>query len=1099
MRKLKLIFECAFVLAYLTSCNQQSKKLFTSIDAADSGIDFNNVVIEDDTANLVDFYYVYNGAGVAIGDLNNDGLPDIFFTGNQVRDRLFVNKGNLKFEDITESSGILQKKGWSTGVTMADVNADGLLDIYVCKSGNYPAPLRANQLYINKGNLIFEEQAAKWGIADTSFTNQAAFFDYDKDGDLDLYLITSTNLIRNPNKLVKPINDGSGLSVDKLLENQGEKFIDVSHRAGIIHDGFSLGLAIHDFNGDGWEDIFVSNDFLANDLLYINNTNGTFTESAKLYFKHHSNFAMGNDVADYNNDGLPDVMVVDMLPSDPEHQKKMAGPLNPNAFEAMLRAGYHPQYMRNMLYVNLGMNEKQTPVFAEIGQQLGVHSTDWSWAPLWADFDQDGWKDLFITNGYLRDITNMDFVIHNNQIASSSAPTETNKMMKEGAKKMPSIKKNNFFFKNLKNGEFSDVSKEWMHEMPSISHGSSIADLDDDGDLDIVTSNINEPAFLLRNNTTGTNHVKVNLIGYSKNTKGVGSKVTLYCNGLAQTQHLSTTRGYQSSVDYPIIFGVGNRADIDSVEVSWPDGKIEVRRKLKQNQTITLNYTNARYVQPKKKSPSRVLLENITGTQGIVFTHQEEFYMDYDAQPLLPHKLSQQGPCLAVGDVNGDGADDFFVGGSYQHQGVLFIQNAEGNFNKQPISQEKDKQEEDTDAIFFDADNDGGLDLYIVSGSNEFYDGSSYYQDRLYINNGSGKFKNSPAPLPVINHSGSCVAAFDFDKDGDIDLFRGGRLIPLEFPKPGVSYLLSNDKGKYTDVTAQKAPELSSIGMVTASCWVDVDNDGWHDLVLAGEYMPITIFKNNKGVLQKILPSSLKNTEGLWNTIVPADIDKDGDIDFVAGNLGLNTRYKLSKKTPFSVYAGDFDGNNRLDAIPTFYENNIEYPVPSLFDLVRQLPMLKKRYQSFESYSTTTVNELLLPMKDKLSMVVRAYEQQSVIVENIGHNEFKIKPLPAISQRAPINSILINDINGDSILDIIVVGNDHSTESLEGQRDGGVGLVLAGDGHSNYRAFEPSESGLWVEGEGKKIAMVKSRNQQIFLVTQNNGLLLAFKKKIAKW
>jgi hypothetical protein len=1089
--KNRIVFAMCFL--FCCGCDQEVKTLFTRIDPSDSGVEFNNTIAEDDTFNIVDFYYVYNGAGVAIGDLNNDDLPDIFFTGNQVRDRLYLNKGNLKFEDITEKAGIL-KKGWSTGVTMADVNGDGLLDLYVCKSGNYPAGKRANLLYINNGDLTFDEQAEQWGLADTTYTNQAAFFDYDKDGDLDAYLMTSTNAIRNPNKLTKLNDDGTGLSVDKLLQNQGRTFTDVSRQAGILQDGFGLGLAIHDLNGDGWEDILVSNDFLANDHLYINNHDGTFTESARQYFRHHSHFSMGNDISDYNNDGLPDVVVVDMLPSDPVQRKKMAGPVNPNAFEAMIRAGYHPQYMRNMLFTNMGNDDAQKPVFVETGQQAGIHSTDWSWAPLWADVDHDGRRDLFITNGYLRDITDMDFIIHNNQTASSGNVIETNRSMRQGATKMPSIRKNNFLFQNLGDSGFRDASQDWLGAHPSLSNGASIADLDNDGDLDIVTNNINEPAFILRNNSEHTQYLKIRLAGPAGNTKGLGSDVTIYVGGAMQTQHMAVTRGYQSSVEYALNFGIGKSTLIDSLEVRWPDGRSEVRRGVRSNQVITFDHKASGHDRLKPAQLASPLLKNISGTHGIDYVHQEEFYMDYDAEPLLPHKLSQQGPCLATADVNGDGLEDFFVGGSYKHQGTLFLQQRNGSFRQRPISSKGDKKEEDTGAIFFDADQDGDQDLYCVSGSNEFFDGSPYYQDRLLINDGKGNFLLRTDLLPPIQHSGACVAAVDFDKDGDLDLFRAGRLTPLEFPKPGTSYLLSNDHGKFTDVTDNLAPGLRHTGMVTDACWADVDHDDWYDLVLVGEYMPITIFKNDHGKLKRMEPSSLQHTHGLWNTVAASDIDQDGDIDLLAGNLGLNSRYRLSKEKPLSVYGGDFDANNRWDAIPAYYAGDVEYPVPPLFDLLRQVPMLKKRYQNFDTYARATMNELLAPIKDKVEYVATAYEQRSVIVENLGNGEFSIRPLPDVVQRSPVTDILIMDVDKDGNSDLLMVGNDYSRESVEGQHDGGVGVLLTGDGKGHFDPVKPQRSGFWVEGDARQVTTIRSVGGEIVLVTQNKGPLLVFQK-----
>jgi enediyne biosynthesis protein E4 len=1081
-------------LVFCMACEPGQLKRYMPVSTYSSGIDFNNAIEEDDTANIVDYYYVYNGGGVAIGDINNDGLPDIFFTGNQVPSKLYLNMGHLKFEDITTKAGIT-KHAWSTGATMADVNGDGLLDIYVCNSGNYPAARRANFLYINKGDLVFEEQAAAVGLADTTYTNQAAFFDYDKDGDLDAYLMTSTNTIRNPNKLTPVKDDGSGPSVDKLYRNDGGHFTDVSAQAGLLHNGFGLGLAITDLNGDGWEDVLVSNDFIANDHLYINNHNGTFTESSRTYFRHHSHFSMGNDVADYNNDGLTDVMVVDMMPFDAARQKRMAGPVNPNAFEAMIRAGYHPQYMRNMLFTNLGTNHQGRPVFAEVGQQMGVHSTDWSWAPLWMDVDLDGWQDLFITNGYLRDVTDMDFIIHNNTTAISNNAARTNAAMRKGARAMPSINPGNFVFRNEQGKAFSDESGNWLGELPSLSNGASYADLDNDGDLDLVISNINEPALVLENRTGRANYIKVALSGTGGNTKGLGSEVTVYAGGLVQTRHLAVTRGYQSSVDYTLVFGLGSTAQADSIVVRWPDDRIEIRRNIAANSVITFDQRQGIPIKSVPATPAGTWLEaQPPAAFGLDYTHEEEFYMDYDVEPLLPHKLSQQGPCLAQGDINGDGRDDLFVGGSYKHAGVFFIQQSNGKFMRRDVPVTGKKQEEDVDAIFFDADGDGDSDLYIVSGSNEFHDGSEYYQDRLLLNDGQGNFTAAPGRLPPIRHSGSCVAVADADHDGDLDIFRGGRVKPLEFPKPGDSYLLINDQGTFTDATTALAPDLVHAGMVTGACWADTDGDQWQDLVLVGEYMPITIFKNVEGRLHITAPPSLQFTNGFWNCITASDIDADGDTDFIAGNKGLNTRYQCSNQKPLCVYGGDLDGNGRWDAIPAFYAGEFEYPTPSLPDLLRQVPMFKKRYQQYEAYARTPMAELIYPVRQQVDYVAKAYEQSTMVIRNIGNNNYQLVPLPAVVQQAPVNAIITGDVNSDAHPDLIMIGNDYDTEPLEGFHDAGVGLILTGNvKEGTFTPVAPRRSGLWVEGAGRKLAMIRSGSNMLIVAVQNQGPLLTFK------
>ncbi|SDJ98421.1 Repeat domain-containing protein [Catalinimonas alkaloidigena] len=1062
---------------------------FTAVPAAESGVDFVNALQEDDTFNLVDFYYVYNGGGVAVGDLNNDGLPDLFFTGNRVPNRLYLNQGDFRFKDITASAGI-QPGGWSTGATMVDLNGDGLLDLYVCRSGNYPAAQRTNQLYLNQGDLTFREVAASWGLADTTHTNQAAFFDYDRDGDLDAYLMTSTNAIRNPNKLTPLKEDGTGLSVDKLLRNDGGTFVDVSHAAGIRHDGFGLGLAVCDLNGDGWEDVWVSNDFLANDHLYVNNQDGTFTESAKAYFRHHAHFAMGNDVGDVNNDGLPDALVVDMLPSDPVDQKKMAGPVNPHQFETMVRAGYHPQYMRNMFYLNLGHNGPR-PVFAEIGQQLGLHQTDWSWAPLWVDVDLDGWQDLLITNGYLRDITDMDFIVHNSQVASSGDVETTNRVMREGATQQASIPRQNRLFRNQRGERFEDQSAA-LGMAPSFSNGAAYADLDGDGDPDLIINNLNAPATLLRNTTTSAAFLKVQLAGPPQNTKGLGSEVTIYTDGMPQTRHVAVTRGYQSSVDYTLLFGLGDHAGVDSLVVRWPDGRWEVQKHVPVNQTLTVRYEDSRTEPYASSSPPVPQWQEVAAARGLTYVHQEEFYMDYDVEPLLPHKLSEQGPCLAVGDVNGDGREDLFVGGSYRHAGTLFLQEAAGTFRSRALDPAPDKQEEDVDAALFDADGDGDLDLYIVGGSNEFPDGSPYFQDRLYMNDGRGNFRLDRNRLPEIRHSGGCVAVADVDHDGDLDLFRGGRLVPLAFPQPGVSALLVNQGGTFTEQTDSLAPGLSRVGMVTDACWADVDGDGWDDLVVVGEYMPLTIYRNDRGRLQPMDAATRRETNGLWNCVAAADVDGDGDLDLLAGNLGLNTRYQCSPQQPMSVYGGDFDGNGRWDAIPAYYEDGQEYPTPPLFDLVRQIPVFKKRYQRFDSYAQTTLPELLAPVRNQVRSVARAYEQRSGWFENQGDRRFVFHPFPAAAQRAPVNDLLLTTSERDSSAELWLIGNDHSVEPVEGQHDGGVGLLLRGDGTGQWEPVPPRQSGFWVEGVGRRVAPVATPQGPLLIVVQNQGPLRAF-------
>lgn len=1098
-------FLSGLIFLSLLACEQKPTTRFTIVSASESGVRFQNTVTENDSFNLVDYYYVYNGGGVAVGDLDNDNLPDLYFTGNQVGDRIYRNttqpgSDHPTFEDVTTQAGI-RKGGWSTGVTLADVNADGLLDVYVCKSGNYPGNGRKNQLYINQGRFRFEESAERYGLADTSYTNQAAFFDYDKDGDLDCYLLTSTNRVRNPNQVTPVVADGSGLANDKLFRNDSDgsspRFTEVTKAAGILHDGFGLGLTIADFNQDGWEDLYVANDFLANDFLYVNNQDGTFRELGKTYFKHHSQFSMGCDAADINNDGLTDLVVADMLPADNEQRKKMAGPANYQQFESTIRQGYHPQFMRNMLQVNGGKAPDGRMVFSEIGQLAGVSATDWSWSPLLADLDNDGWRDLVITNGYLRDITDLDFVSFNNTFArdGNRTPEEINQYLRQGAPKMPSIRKANRFFRNNRDLTFADVTADWFGAETSLSNGSAYADLDRDGDLDLIINNINQDAYILQNNTVNRHYLQLNLVGPAQNRFGLGAEVTVFSNGLTQTHHQSVTRGFQSSSDYLIHVGLGDGKTVDSLTVIWPDGKAQTVRRPAPDRVLTLNYQQASPTVRKPEKPQPTLLTDVTQASGRPFVHQEEPYLDYNQEPLLPHKFSQQGPKLAVGDVNGDGLEDVFVGGSFRHYGKLLIQKSSGTFVQKSYTDESSpKDEEDVGALLFDADGDGDNDLYIVSGSNEYYDGSVYYQDRLYRNDGKGQFTPATDQLPAIRHSGSCVRAVDVDQDGDLDLFRGGRLRALQYPLPGESSLLINEGGRFRDATGERAPDLRTVGMVTDAVWADIDRDSWPDLIVVGELMPITVFKNNRGKLTPLSDVALKDSDGFWNCIRSGDFDHDGDLDFVVGNLGLNSRYRLSAAQPMRVYAGDYDGNGRIDAIATYYLNGTEYPVASRDELGRQLPLIKKQFTNYAHYAKATAADLMPPDRQKASTVLRACQQQSVLLENTG-GSFRIKPLPALAQWAPIQDFWVEDIDQDGHLDVLAVGNAYDAESVAGQYDAATGLVLKGDGKGAFQPLLFPQTGFLADGDCKNIVGLNGAANRLIMVSANQGALKIFRTR----
>ncbi len=1091
------------------SVSTKSPPLLKRLPVEETGVDFINAVEENDTFNMVDFFYVYNGGGVAIGDLNNDSLPDIFFTGNQVQNRLYLNTGQgnaLQFEDISEPAGIVSS-GWSTGVTMVDINGDGWLDIYVCRSGNYPAERRKNLLLVNNGVTTggiptFTEAAEAYGIADTSYSTQAAFLDYDRDGDLDMYLLNHTNAIRNPNEVRPLASDGSGPANDRLYRNNGAvpgqnpTFTDVTFEAGILYDGLGLGVGVSDINEDGWDDIYVTNDFLANDYLYLNQQDGTFDEVSNAFFGHVSHFSMGHDIADFNNDGLSDIITLDMLPRDNFHRKKMSGPMNYNLFEYTLQTGYMPQYMRNTMQLNLGRIGHQQYRFAEIGQLLDLHATDWSWAPLLADFDNDGWKDLFISNGYLRDITDLDFINYTASVSGTITVDSLDHILQEKARQMPSIKLTNFMFRNEGTLHFEDVSAAWGMDQPSLSNGAAYGDLDQDGDLDLVVNNINEPAFVYENqsNLISENHyLSIRLLGDRLNPQGIGAKVSVYLPGMHQTAEQSLTRGYQSSVDYTLHFGLGTSDHVDSIRVQWPDGKVSSLEGTQADQQLVIRADEAISPTEKPASSGQALwLTEMTEELRIDYQHTDPKYNDFSRQYLLPHKLSDQGPGIAVGDVNGDGLEDFFVGGAYEHSGAFFYQKPDGTFRKKALTTQE-KYEEDQGVLLFDFDRDNDLDLYIASGSNEHFADSEYYQDRLYRNDGKGNFTLTQNVLPTLRASTSCVKAADFDQDGDLDLFVGGRSIPLKYPLPPDSYLLVNDEGTFTDKTQELAAGLRRIGMVKDALWTDFDNDSDTDLIIVGEFMPIQFFKNTRGRLENVSgQTGLTYTSGWWNSINSGDFDQDGDLDYVLGNVGLNTTYKVSSREPMTIYATDLDQNGFIDPIITVYINHQEYPIHTRDDLIRQVPALKKKFTDYVSYAEAGISEILSPADKSRAYTAKAFQFASCYLENTGNGRFQLNALPLQAQWAPVYGILVQDLDQDGWLDLLLTGNDFGTETISGRYDASVGTILKGDGKGGFTAILPVSSGLAVQGNAKGAASVQHQGHWVYLFANNSGPLQAY-------
>lgn len=1076
-------------------------------EAQTTGLDFVNAITEDTSAfNLVDYYYIYNGAGVAVGDANNDSLPDLYFSGNMVDGALYLNQGELQFREATASSGI-EHTGWETGVTWADVNGDGHLDLYVCRAGPYPHAQRANLLYVNDGTGAFTERAAEFGIADTSATTQAAFFDYDKDGDLDLFLLNHSNDVSSPNRIRPIVTDGTGPGNDRLYRNDGGSFTDVTVDAGIVYPGMSLGVGINDVNGDGWEDIYVANDFMAHDYLYVNNGDGTFSEKGSDVLKHHSFAAMGTDLGDINNDGRVDIMTVDMRPPDHEGRMRMSFPLNEASFQRSLEMGYHPQYWRNTLQLNNGFGPSGTLSFSDVGQYAGVDASGWSWAPLLADFDHDGWRDLWITNGYRRAMIDLDFIEEYVDLQQQYGVEASEDQVKEMANEMYALDRIDHVYRNTTGLAFEKVSADWGITEPSFSNGAAYSDLDNDGDLDMIINAIDQPVPLYENMSDDGSFLKVRLTGRGLNTHALGAQLRLYCDDRLQHRHHAVTRGYQSSVGYPIHFGLGDCAVADSLRVTWPDGATTLRTDVAAGQTLHLQHDQATPQSPAhartpSSNPSHASLSSHVGVflqpardeLDLKHKHTEASFNDFDRQRLLPHKHSESGPGVAVGDVNGDGREDVFIGGAFRQSGRLFTQRADGTFSEAtPIGTEPFYQE-DTGVLFFDADQDGDLDLYVASGSSEFPSGSEYLQDRLYLNDGRGAFSLAQDALPDLSTSNSTVTAADYDQDGDLDLFVGGRLIPGRYPMPPRSYLLRNDDGSFSDVTRSLAPDLQTIGMVTSALWTDFNTDGQVDLIVVGEFMAIRFLENRGGRFEDVTArTGLTHTEGWWNSIIGGDFDRDGDTDYVVGNLGLNTRYDASPSEPVSVYAADFDRNRLLDPLLTHYVEGKEVPVARRSSFLTQMPSLRRQFPDYESYATATVSDLFTPEQLNNALTLRATRFASSYLENEGDGRFSIRPLPTNAQLGPLYGLLARDVTGDGYLDVLAVGNSYAPDVITGRHDALIGVLLEGDGEGQFTAVPHLQSGFFVDGPARGLARLqRSDGRSVYLAVQNDDSTQVF-------
>ena len=1096
----------------LSSCKQETKTLFRLLPSEKTGVTFNNIIEENDSFNILTHEYIYNGGGVGIADFNNDGLQDIFFSGNLVPNKLYVNKGNFKFEDASNAAGVQIAGRWSSGVAIADINKDGWMDIYVCATMHTDSANRRNMLFINKGPdkdgiPIFANRAGDYGLEYGGYSVTAAFFDYDKDDDLDLYLLINQRMDDIPSNYRPKITDGSAPNNDRLFRNNNDgTFTDVTQEAGITLEGFGLGLSVSDLNLDGWPDIYVSNDYQSNDILYMNNRDGTFTNRIADFIGHQSQFSMGNDAADFNNDGMPDIITTDMLPETNDRKKSTIGNKSYLTYINNEKYGYEPQYVRNMLHLNSGLHHGIK--FSEVGQFSGIYQTEWSWSPLFADFDNDGYKDLIVTNGFPKDITDKDFANYRSMVANIASLA----LLKDS---IPIVKIPNYVFRNNGDLTFQNVTDEWGLGLPSFSNGASFADLDNDGDLDYVINNINGEASVYENTLYGPsnlgqnkncNFVRVMLSDATHKRSSIGAKVTLYANGSLQYYENNVYRGFLSSVENLIHFGLGNAQSVDSLIVVWADGNTQKLVDPQINQLIRIEYSPAASTirTALAERETSTFFRNATRASGIEFRHEEEDKIDYNLQRTLPHKFSQSGPGLAVGDINNDGFEDLVVGGSTGYHFTVFFQDQDGSFrmDKKPEA-DVAKTEEDQSLLLFDADADGDLDLYIVSGSIE-HASNEAYQDRLFLNDGKGNFRHNVNALPDLKTSGSCVRAADFDSDGDLDLFVGGRVVPGEYPTSPKSFLLRNDKGKFTEVTAEVCPALNYAGMITDALWTDFNNDQKPDLIVVGEFTPILFFENNGGRLVRI-KTDIDDQTGWWNSITSGDYDLDGDVDYVIGNLGLNNSYQVTHNFPLKAFAKDFDANGSMDVIMACYmrqsmtsDKKALYPVHFWDELNSQSPKFRNKFSGYRQYGRATMEDLLTAEERKDALVLEANQMASVYVENLGQNRFSLRILDPLAQLAPVNGMLTDDLNDDGFPDLIIVGNDFGNEVFAGRYDAFNGLILFGDGKGNFETKASAETGFYVPGDAKSLVKLTGITNDLFIASQNRDSIRVFMRNNAR-